>query len=103
MTHFSALSLLRNALTGNKNWDAQWPDAEPKPDYDVIIVGAGGHGLGDRLLPRQGARHHQRRGDREGLARRRQHRAQHHDHPLELSLRRERAALRPRARSSGRA
>ena len=33
------------------------------------------------------ARHHQRRRDRQGLARRRQHRAQHHDHPLELPLR----------------
>ena len=56
-----------------------------------------------RLLPRQGARDHQRRGARQGLARRRQHRPQHHDHPLELPLRRERAALRPRARPLGRA
>ena len=46
MTHFSALSLLKNALTGNKNWREQWPDSQPKPEYDVIIVGAGGHGLG---------------------------------------------------------
>ncbi len=46
MTHFSAFSLLKNALTGNKDWDAQWPDAQPKREYDVIIVGAGGHGLG---------------------------------------------------------
>ncbi|MEW7008339.1 sarcosine oxidase subunit beta family protein [Lentilitoribacter sp. EG35] len=46
MTHFSAFSLLKNALTGNKNWEKQWPDAQPKSEYDVIIVGAGGHGLG---------------------------------------------------------
>jgi sarcosine oxidase, subunit beta len=46
MTHFSALSLLKNALTGNKNWTEQWPDAQPKAEYEVIIVGAGGHGLG---------------------------------------------------------
>ena len=46
MTRFSALSLLANAVTGNKNWDRQWPEAEPKKEYDVIIVGAGGHGLG---------------------------------------------------------
>lgn len=46
MTRFSALSLLRNALTGHQNWTAQWPEAEPKSSYDVVIVGAGGHGLG---------------------------------------------------------
>ncbi|TFL18497.1 sarcosine oxidase subunit beta family protein [Jannaschia formosa] len=46
MTHFSAFSLLKNALTGNRNWTEQWPDPEPKAEYDVIIVGAGGHGLG---------------------------------------------------------
>jgi len=46
MTRFSFSSLLTNALTGNKNWRPQWPDAEPKAEYDVVIVGAGGHGLG---------------------------------------------------------
>ncbi len=40
---FSILSLLTHA-TG-KAWDRQWRDAQPKPAYDVIIVGAGGHGL----------------------------------------------------------
>jgi sarcosine oxidase, subunit beta len=46
MTRFSAMSLLTNALTGNKRWTEQWPDAQPKDSYDVVIVGAGGHGLG---------------------------------------------------------
>lgn len=46
MQRFSAMSLLRNALTGHKNWREQWPDSQPKAEYDVIIVGAGGHGLG---------------------------------------------------------
>ncbi|MFN4167574.1 MAG: sarcosine oxidase subunit beta, partial [Pannonibacter phragmitetus] len=46
MQRFSALSLLKNALTGHKNWREQWPDSQPKAEYDVIIVGAGGHGLG---------------------------------------------------------
>lgn len=46
MTRFSALSLVKNALTGHKGWDAQWPDAQPRDEYDVVIVGAGGHGLG---------------------------------------------------------
>src|SRR6185369_5944464 len=45
MQRFSFLSLAANALTGNKGWQAQWRSPEPKPAYDVIIVGAGGHGL----------------------------------------------------------
>ncbi len=43
---YSALSLFANALSGHKKWPEQWPDAAPKPSYDVVIVGAGGHGLG---------------------------------------------------------
>ncbi len=43
---YSALSLFANALSGHKKWPQQWPDAAPKPCYDVVIVGAGGHGLG---------------------------------------------------------
>ncbi|KQQ91422.1 sarcosine oxidase subunit beta family protein [Aureimonas sp. Leaf324] len=46
MTRFSFPSLVSNALSGHKNWKPQWPDAEPKAEYDAIIVGAGGHGLG---------------------------------------------------------
>jgi sarcosine oxidase subunit beta len=46
MSRFSFASLLINAATGNKKWRPQWPDAEPKAEYDVVIVGAGGHGLG---------------------------------------------------------
>ncbi len=42
---FSALSLLRHALTGNREWKPHWRDASPKPAYDVVIVGGGGHGL----------------------------------------------------------
>ena len=46
MTRFSALSLIHNAFSGQKGWEAQWPESEPKAAYDVVIVGAGGHGLG---------------------------------------------------------
>ena len=45
MQRYSALSLLRNALSGHRRWVRAWRKAEPKPRYDVIIVGAGGHGL----------------------------------------------------------
>jgi sarcosine oxidase subunit beta len=42
---YSAWSLLRGAVSGQRHWPAAWRDAEPKPSYDVIIVGGGGHGL----------------------------------------------------------
>ena len=43
--HYSALSLFRNALSGHQAWPRQWRAAEPKPTYDVVIIGGGGHGL----------------------------------------------------------
>ncbi len=43
---FSALALLRRGLSGHRGWQKQWRKAEPKPSYDAIIVGGGGHGLG---------------------------------------------------------
>ena len=43
---YSARTLFSQALKGHKNWPEQFPNKEPKKEYDVIIVGAGGHGLG---------------------------------------------------------
>ena len=42
---YSALSIFRQALSGNRNWAPMWREPRPKPHYDVIIVGGGGHGL----------------------------------------------------------
>ena len=42
---YSAWSILSNALKGHKHWPAAWRDPDPKPSYDVVIVGGGGHGL----------------------------------------------------------
>ena len=43
--NYSALALLRGALTGNRDWDKAWRSPEPKAHYDAVIVGGGGHGL----------------------------------------------------------
>ena len=45
MAEYSALSLLRNALGGNRDWKPAWRKPDPSPSYDVVIVGGGGHGL----------------------------------------------------------
>lgn len=44
-TSYSAFSLLRHALAGHRHWPRAWRDPEPKKRYDVVIIGAGGHGL----------------------------------------------------------
>jgi len=45
MRNFSLQSLLTEALNGHQGWERQWRAPEPKPSYDAIIVGGGGHGL----------------------------------------------------------
>jgi sarcosine oxidase subunit beta len=45
MRGYSTFSMLRNALGGHRHWQPAWRDAEPRSGYDVVIVGAGGHGL----------------------------------------------------------
>ena len=46
MKRYSAFAIVREALmTGHKGWEQAWRDAQPKKRYDVVIVGAGGHGL----------------------------------------------------------
>ncbi|MHA1599916.1 MAG: sarcosine oxidase subunit beta family protein [Alphaproteobacteria bacterium] len=42
---YSIFSLIRNALAYHEDWPAAWRSPEPKPAYDVVIVGGGGHGL----------------------------------------------------------
>ncbi len=46
MQKFSAWSLLKEAFGGQQGWQPQWRRATPKAEYDAIIVGGGGHGLG---------------------------------------------------------
>src|SRR5579885_2716351 len=42
---YSIFSLARNARTYHENWTEAWRSPAPRPAYDVIIVGGGGHGL----------------------------------------------------------
>jgi len=42
---YSFLRLAAEALRGQTGWTPAWRNPEPKPDYDVLVVGGGGHGL----------------------------------------------------------
>lgn len=42
---YSGLTLLKQAFGGNRGWKPAWREPTPKPYYDVIIIGGGGHGL----------------------------------------------------------
>ncbi|WP_409561351.1 sarcosine oxidase subunit beta family protein [Hyphomicrobium sp. MC8b] len=42
---YSIFSVLAEALRGQTGWKPAWRKATPKPSYDIVIVGGGGHGL----------------------------------------------------------
>lgn len=42
---YSAWAIVRNALTGNRGWRPVWREPEPRPHYEVVVIGGGGHGL----------------------------------------------------------
>jgi sarcosine oxidase subunit beta len=42
---YSALALVRGALTRQASWRPVWRSPEPKRRYDAIVIGGGGHGL----------------------------------------------------------
>ena len=45
MRRYSALALLRAGLRGGRGWQPLWQRQPLRDGYDVVVVGAGGHGL----------------------------------------------------------
>lgn len=45
MMGYSALKIFKEGLFGQKGWKPVWRNPDPKPEYDVVIIGGGGHGL----------------------------------------------------------
>lgn len=45
MSRYSIFSIARNALSYHEKWEEAWRSPEPKREYEVVIVGGGGHGL----------------------------------------------------------
>lgn len=45
MKTYSGLSLLRNSRQRHQLWPRTWRDTDPLDSYDVVVIGAGGHGL----------------------------------------------------------
>jgi sarcosine oxidase, subunit beta len=45
VSSYSFIQLVGEALRGNRGWKPAWASGTPKPLYDVVVIGAGGHGL----------------------------------------------------------
>ena len=42
---YSIFSLARNAASYHEHWPLAWRSPAPKPRYDAVVIGGGGHGL----------------------------------------------------------
>ncbi|NND91841.1 MAG: FAD-dependent oxidoreductase, partial [Granulosicoccus sp.] len=42
---YSVWQVLKQGLTGHAGWQPAFRNPDPKPAYDIVIIGGGGHGL----------------------------------------------------------
>ncbi len=45
MRRYSAFAIAREALRYHRGWERAWTSPAPRARYDVVVIGAGGHGL----------------------------------------------------------
>ena len=45
MKRYSSFRVFWEGLAGQRGWQPLWRDPEPKPAYEIVIIGGGGHGL----------------------------------------------------------
>ncbi|MCL4766573.1 MAG: sarcosine oxidase subunit beta family protein [Hyphomicrobiaceae bacterium] len=45
MKDYSVWRLLEEGMRGHQGWPRAWREPAPRPAYDIVIIGGGGHGL----------------------------------------------------------
>lgn len=45
IVRYNFLQLLKQAFRGHQGWPRTWRAAQPRPSYEAVVIGGGGHGL----------------------------------------------------------